>query len=276
MAEGIAAPGRLGHDTRMKKSIGSLALLALLTTGLAPAHAAVKTRDFEYTQGETTLVGHLAWDDEVKARRPGILVVHEWWGLNEHARKQADRLAQAGYVGLALDMYGKGKVTQHPADAQNFMKDATKDPAVVQARFNAALELLKKDEHVDAEKLGAIGYCFGGRVVLDMAQRGADLDVTASFHGAIPPPADKPDFKGKVLLFNGAADLMIPAEAVGAFVKMLAAAHVDFVFANLPGAKHAFTNPAADKTGVEGLAYNAAADETSWKSLMTQLKLVFP
>ena len=261
----------------MNRIFPAFVMLALVVASPpAPAEAAVKSRDFEYTQGETTLVGHLAWDDEVKARRPGILVVHEWWGLNEHARKQADRLAQAGYVGLALDMYGKGKVAQHPADAQNFMKDATKDPAVVQARFNAALEILKKDEHVDAERLGALGYCFGGRVVLDMAQHGANLDLAASFHGALPPPAEKPDFKGKVLLFNGAADPMIPADAVAAFVKMLAASQVDFVFANLPGAKHAFTNPAADKAGVPGLAYSAAADDTSWKSLLTQLQLVFP
>lgn len=258
-------------------SFGRAALVAVcLMLWATAAQAAVKTKAFEYAAGGTTLVGYLAWDDARAGKRPGVLVVHEWWGHNEHARKQAERLAQAGYVGLALDMYGKGKVASHPADAKAFMAEATKEPGTLDARFNAALDVLKKDEHVDSARVGAIGYCFGGRIVLDQAQRGAALAVVASFHGAIPGPVEKPDFKGKVLIFNGAADPMIPADAVAAFVKALAAAHADFAFANLPGAKHAFTNPAADKAGVEGLGYNAAADERSWQMLLAQLALVFP
>lgn len=253
-----------------------MASVVALVALAAPAFGAVKTKPFEYKAGETTLVGYLAWDDAATGKRPGVLVVHEWWGHNEHARKQAERLAEAGYVGMALDMYGKGKVTQHPADAQKFAQESTKDPAVVQARFDAAVAALKKGEHVDADRIGAIGHCFGGRIVLDMAQRGADLDIAASFHGAIPAPVEKPAFRGKVAIFNGAADPMIPADAVAAYVKSLATAHADFLFTNLPGAKHAFTNPAADKAGVEGLGYNAAADENSWKAFLAQLKLAFP
>ncbi len=255
--------------------VSILSLLSAFTLLASPALAAIKSRTFEYKAGETVLQGYIAWDDAIAGKRPGVLVVHEWWGHNEHARKQADRLAQAGYVGLALDMYGKGKVTTHPADAQKFAQEATKDAAVVAARFNAALDVLKTDEHVDATHVGAIGYCFGGRIVLDMAQHGADLAIAASFHGAVPPAAEAPTFKGRVVMFNGAADPMVPPDAVAAYVKGLATAHADFSLVNLPGAKHAFTNPAADKAGVDGLAYNAHADERSWGLLVEALKDTF-
>src|SRR6267378_7445239 len=134
------------------------AALLALTSGVS---AAVRTKDVEYRQGDTVLQGFFAWDDAAKGRRPGVLVVHEWWGHNEHARDQAKRLAQAGYVGFALDMYGKGRVTTHPKDAQGFMSEVKKDPAVIPARFHAALEQLKQDPHVSADHIAAIGYCFG-------------------------------------------------------------------------------------------------------------------
>src|SRR5437773_2611343 len=142
----------------------------------------VKTREIEYRQGDTVLQGFIAWDDAAPGKRPGVLVVHEWWGHNDHARNQARRLAEAGYVGFALDMYGKGKVTTHPQDAQAFVAEVTKDPAVLAARFNAALEQLKRDPHVDTTRIATIGYCFGGAVVLgdaEAVQRGVLSD-----HGA--------------------------------------------------------------------------------------------
>src|SRR2546430_14477744 len=144
----------------------------IVLLSLSPRSATVKTRELEYRQGETVLQGFVAWDDAARGRRPGVLVVHEWWGHNEHARNQARRLAEAGYVGFALDMYGKGKVTTHPQDAQAFASEATKDPAVLAARFNAALEQLKRDPHVDTTRIAAIGYCFGGAVVLGLARAG--------------------------------------------------------------------------------------------------------
>ncbi len=144
------------------KTYGMVAALFCLTSA---AGAEVKSRVVDYKQGDTPLQGLLAWDDAAKGKKPGILVVHEWWGNNEHARNQALRLAKAGYVAFALDMYGKGKVTTHPKDAQAFAAEATKDPKTVDARFNAALEILKASPQVDASKIGAIGYCFGGGVV---------------------------------------------------------------------------------------------------------------
>src|SRR6185503_4442864 len=173
---------------------GRVLAVAVASLALGSAvFAAIKTREVEYRQGETRLQGFFAWDDAVKGRRPGVLVVHEWWGHNEHARNQAKRLAEAGYVAFALDMYGKGKVATHPKDAEAFMKEATRDPEVAAARFNTALELLRKDPHVDRNQIAAIGYCFGGGVVLNMARSGADLAAVVSFHGALATntPAQK-------------------------------------------------------------------------------------
>src|SRR5215472_230804 len=136
---------------------------ALLLSIMLPAraHAEVKTKEITYKEGGTELQGFLAWDDAAKGKRPGILVVHEWWGHNEHARNQAKRFAKEGFVAFALDMYGKGKVAEHPTDAQKFMQEALKDPATMEARFKAALEILKKEPNVNPAKIGAVGYCFG-------------------------------------------------------------------------------------------------------------------
>src|SRR5437899_8553510 len=185
-----------------------VALAAAVLLAASVAAAEVQTREIEYKEGEAVLQGLIAWDDASKGLRPGVLVVHEWWGHNEHARNQAKRLAQAGYVGFALDMYGKGKVATHPKDAEAFMTEATKDPAVMTARFNAALEQLKRNPHVDPDQIAAIGYCFGGGVVLGMARSGADLDAVATFHGhlATKTPAEKGRIKARILVLTGADD----------------------------------------------------------------------
>src|SRR6058998_2454570 len=170
----------------MSLQSGLALLLAWLTFApQAPNGARIQTKEVEYRQGGTVLKGFIAWDDAAAGKRPGVLVVHEWWGLNNHARNQARRLAEAGYVGFALDMYGAGKVTTHPQEAQAFATEATKDPAMVAARFNAALEELKRDPHVDPARIAAIGYCFGGGVVLGMARSGADLAAVVTFHGSL-------------------------------------------------------------------------------------------
>jgi len=172
----------------MNRQSGLALLLAWLTFApQAPKTARIQTKEVEYREGGTVLKGFIAWDDAVAGKRPGVLVVHEWWGLNDHARNQARRLAEAGYVGFALDMYGAGKVTTHPQEAQAFATEATKDPAMVAARFNAALEELKRDPHVDPARIAAIGYCFGGGVVLGMARSGTDLAavVAARFNAAL-------------------------------------------------------------------------------------------
>jgi dienelactone hydrolase len=255
-----------------------LVLAVMVLLGPA-AYAEVKTQEMEYKQGDTTLQGFLAYDDAVKGKRPGVLVVHEWWGHNEHARNQAIRLAKAGYVGFALDMYGKGKVATHPKDAQGFMEEATKDPEVVFARFNAAVDLLKKQPQVDAGKIAAIGYCFGGGVALAMARAGnPDLDAVATFHGALAPhgpTAEKGKVTARLLIQTGGADPMVTKDQVEAFRKEMKDAGADVTIITYPNAKHSFTNPDAGKAGMDALAYDADADKKSWAELLKFLKTVW-
>jgi dienelactone hydrolase len=259
------------------RSLRLLAALAACATATAAA-AKVRTKELTYEQGGTPLKGFLAWDDAAKGKRPGVLVVHEWWGENEHARKQAERLAEAGYVGLAIDMYGNGKVATHPKDAQAFMQEATKDPAVLTARFDAGEALLKQQPQVDPDKIAAFGYCFGGGVALNMARAGKDLDAVVTFHGSLKPfgePAAKGKVKPAILVQTGAADPMVTTEQVQAFVKEMKDAGANVKVVTYPGAKHSFTNPDADKAGVDGLAYDAKADRMSWEAAMQFLKRVF-
>ena len=246
---------------------------AMLLFAAGPASAALKTKVVDYSAGGTELQGYLAWNDAAKGKRPGVLVVHEWWGHNAHARRAAERLANAGYVAFALDMYGKGKVTTHPDQAQAFMAEATKD-ALVPERFDAALAILKSDPHVDTTRIGAIGYCFGGGVVLGMARAGANLKAVGTFHGALATqtPAQPGAIKGKLLIQTGTADPMVTADQVGAFEREMTDAHADFRVIRYPGAKHSFTNPDANKAGVPGLEYNAAADKKSWAELIAFFK----
>jgi dienelactone hydrolase len=263
----------------MTKVVTGIILAALAALPLEAPRAAVQTKEVEYEQGGTPLQGFLAWDDAAKGKRPGVLVVHEWWGHNQHARNQAKRLAEAGYVAFALDMYGKGKVATHPEDAQKFMEEATKDPALVAARFDAALALLKQQEKVDPKRIAAVGYCMGGTIALAMARAGRDLTAVATFHAGLKPPAEAAK-KGavkvrEVLVQTGGKDPMVPQEQVKAFEREMKAAGVKEKVIVYPNAKHSFTNPDAGKAGMDALAYDADADRRSWRALVDFLKKVF-
>jgi len=251
----------------------TFAIFAVLLFTATSGSAALRTRVVDYSGGGKELQGFLAWDDAVKGKRPGVIVVHEWWGHNAHARRAAARLAKAGYVAFALDMFGKGKVTTHPDQAQAFVAEATKD-ANTPERFDAALAILKADPRVDTTRIGAIGYCFGGAVVLGMARAGANLKAVGTFHGALATqtPAQPGAVKAKLLVQTGTADPMVTADQVAAFEKEMTAAHADFRIIRYPGAKHSFTNPDANKAGVPGLEYNAAADRKSWAQLIAFFK----
>jgi dienelactone hydrolase len=237
----------------------------------------IETRDVTYAAGQTTLKGFIAWDAAAAGKRPGVLVVHEWWGFSEHERNQARRLAAAGYVALAVDMFGDGKTTSHPQEAAAFAGEATKDPATVVARFNAALEALKADPNVDPERIGAIGYCFGGMVVLSMARAGADLDAVASFHGALPSgTVDSGTVRAHVLIATGGADPFVPKAAVEKFTAEMEKAGAALHVQTYPNAKHGFTNPAAGTHGMDQLAYDAAADTASWQAMRALFAEVWP
>jgi dienelactone hydrolase len=258
----------------MRSAIALLAAVVLT----APAVAAVKTETVKYQAGETALVGYLAFDDALPGQRPGVIVVHEWWGLNEHARRQAERLAAAGYVAFAIDMYGDGKVTTHPEDAGKWASAIRQTEGLGKTRFAAGYDLLARHPRVRPGELAAIGYCFGGAIVLSMAEAGADLKGVVSFHGALPqePVAAGTVIRAKILVCHGAADALITADQVATFQNNLTAAGADWQFLTLSGAKHSFTNHHAAAAGMDVLAYNEPADRRSWQAMMSFFAEIFP
>jgi dienelactone hydrolase len=251
----------------------SLAALAVLLLIGHVAEAAVQSKTIKYKSGDVECQGYLAWDDEVKGPRPGVLVVHEWWGLNDYARKRADQLAKLGYVAFAADMYGQGKTTTHPKEAGEMAGEVRANVDDWRKRALAGLDVLKAQQQCDKTKLAAIGYCFGGSTALQLSLAGTDLKAVASFHGALPAPteAEAKQVKSAILVCHGADDTFIPEAAIKAFRGALDKAGTKYDFVAYPGAKHSFTVPDADKAGIDGLKYDKAADEDSWKRLQKLL-----
>ncbi len=265
-------------------SAGSETQVAVDKVEPEPAPAAdtssIVGEEVTYEADGTTLKGYIAYDSASDDPRPGILVVHEWWGHNEYVRERARMLAELGYTALALDMYGEGKNTEHPKEAMAFSTQAMKNIKGAQARFEAASELLRDHKTTDADLIGAIGYCFGGGVALQMARLGADLDAVVSFHGSLDAKkkAQKGKVKAQILVLTGEDDPMVPAKSVEAFKKEMERAKVDFEVVAYPGVKHAFTNPGATELGKEHdlpIAYDAQADKDSWERMKGFLKAAF-
>lgn len=255
-----------------------LLLLALLfSSGL---QAALHEQTVNYPAGDTTLKGYLVWDDAKGAKQPGVLVVHEWWGLNDYARQRAKMLAELGYTALAVDMYGEGKTSEHAAEAAAFMNSVVEHAGVSQLRFTAALAFLKKQASVEPSKIAAIGYCFGGATVLNMARLGTDLAAVVSFHGSLATQtlARPGQVKARVLVFNGAADDFVSADSIAAFDQEMTQAGVDYRFVNYPGVRHGFSNPDADRLGKANnlpIAYDAEADKQSWDAMQQLFSQIF-
>ncbi|MGB0523697.1 MAG: dienelactone hydrolase family protein [Flammeovirgaceae bacterium] len=236
-------------------------------------------QEISYEADSITMKGYLAYDQTQEGKRPCVLVVHEWWGHNEYARKRADMLAEMGYIALAVDMYGDGKTADHPADAGKFSGAVFKDIEGAKMRFEKALETLKAHAQADPEKTAAIGYCFGGGIILNMARMGVDLDAVVSFHGSLGAvqPAQN-GIQTKILVCNGAADPFVKPEQIEAFKKEMDEANADYKFVNYEGAVHAFTNPGATTMGEKfdlPLAYQEKADQESWAEMTTFLKNAF-
>ena len=265
----------------MRRSFALVLCCIAVSLCCAPfASAGLVGKEVSYSTGNLTMKGYYVYNDSIPGPRPAVLLVHEWWGLNDHVRERADMLANLGYAALALDMYGDGKRAEHPDDAAKFSSEVSKNLPVMTERFMAALSLVKKSRFVDTTKIAAIGYCFGGGVVLAMAREGVDLKGVATFHGSIATehPAEKGKLKAKVLVCNGADDKFISAEAIKDLKSEMKAAGADFKFINYPGAIHGFTNPAATELGKKfnmGIAYNAKADKGSWNELKKFLKKAF-
>ena len=258
-----------------------LALFCLIVAGAVSSYAAgVVGKTVEYSSGSVTMKGYLVYSDKIQGKRPGILVVHEWWGLNDYSRKRADMLAELGYVAFAVDMYGDGKNVDNPSDAGKLAGEVMQNTSAMRTRFLAAMDFLKKDARVDSTDIAAIGYCFGGGVVLAMARNGADLKGVASFHGtlATQTPAKPGEIKGKVLVLTGTADKFVPPKDVQNFKSEMEAAKVDYKVVGYPGAMHAFTNPAATELGKKfnlPLAYNENADKKSWTEMKKFFRSIF-
>lgn len=257
-----------------------LLFAALLLTATSASYAAIQAREVTYAANGTTLKGYLAYDDAAKTKRPGVLVVHEWWGHNEYARKRARMLAEQGYTALALDMYGDGKQAHHPDDAGKFATEVSQNAPMAKARFDAAYNLLGQDKTVDAANIAAIGYCFGGSVVLNMARTGAPLKAVASFHGGLSPqqPAAPGKVKARIAVFTGEDDPMIPPAQITAFRQEMDKAGASYKVVSYPGVTHSFTNPDADEYARKfklPLAYNAAADKASWDAALSFLAEAF-
>jgi dienelactone hydrolase len=244
--------------------------------------ANIQSRELSYNADDVTMKGYLAWDGDIAEERPGILVVHEWWGHNEYVRKRADMLAALGYTALAVDMYGNGATADNPNDATALMNGLLGDLASVRARFNAALECLKSQATVNAGKTAAIGYCMGGGIVLHMARYGADLDAVASFHGSLPlgvaPAGEGAEVTARIAVYNGEDDGFVSQEAIDAFKAEMRKTGAHCLYVTIPGAVHAFTNPAATANGEKfgiPLRYNKLADSCSWDHMQLFLQSAF-
>jgi dienelactone hydrolase len=237
----------------------------------APPEPSSESKEVTYSSGTTELKGFIAYPASTE-KRPGVIVVHEWWGPNDYVRTRAKQLADMGYVAFAIDMYGDGKVATHPDDAKKFMMETIGNMDEAVKRFDAAKALLASDPRVDGSKLASIGYCFGGAVSLHMARIGTDLDAIASFHGnlATQKPMPRGVFGGKIFVAQGAVDPFVPKEQVDAFKKEMDEAGATYELVEYAGAVHGFTNPAATESGQKynlPLKYDAAADTASWQKL---------
>jgi len=231
----------------------------------------------EYSAGPVVCEGFHAYDDAVTGKRPGVLIVHQWTGLTDYEKMRARMLVELGYNVFALDIYGKGvRPPGPPASAQEAGKYKS-DRALYRERLKAGLEVLLKDERTDASKVAAIGYCFGGTGVLELARSGAKVAGLVSFHGGLdsPTPADGKNIQGEVLVLHGDADPFVPAADIAAFEKELQDAEVSYHLVRYPGAVHAFTQQMAGNDPSKGAAYDEKADKASWVEMKTFFNRVF-
>ena len=264
-----------------KRVVLAVALVFLVSSAMiVSGKSRIEGEEVQYQADGVLMKGYLAYDKHIKGKRPGVLVVHEWWGHNEYARKRARMLAEMGYTALAVDMYGNGKQAMHPDDASKFSSELMKYFDTAKSRFMAAEEFLKQQPTVDTKRIAAIGYCFGGGIVLNMARQGIDLRGVASFHGSLSAvkPAASGAVKTKILVLHGADDKFITPEQIESFKQEMKGAGADFQFIAYPGAVHSFTNPDADSLAKKfnlPLAYNAEADRKSWEELQKFLKKIF-
>ena len=260
----LISSGKTREEVSMRANmVGALCAIVMMGS----ANAAIKEEPVTYTDGEATMKGFVVYDDAVQTKRPGIVMVHEWWGITQHIHNEARKLAEQGYTAFIADMYGDAKTADNPKDAGALSSSVMKDPKVMEQRFNAAKDQLAKQASVNPQRIGAVGYCFGGAVVLNMARAGADLAAVAGYHASLGlnTPAPSPGaVKAKILILNGADDPFVKREQYDALKKDFDAAKADYRIIEYPGAVHAFTNPEATELGKKfnlPLRYDAKVDQ---------------
>lgn len=266
-----------------KYSVFILLVIAILITPIwtiitsAQTPNTLKTQVIEYRQGDAVLEGYLAYDPSQTGKRPGVLVVHEWKGLDEYAKSRTEQLARLGYVAFAADIYGKGIRPQTPEEARTQATLYRSNRALLRERVNAALAELRKQPQTDGERLGAIGYCFGGTTVLELARSGADIEGVVSFHGGLDSPnsQDGKQIKSKVLVLHGADDPLVSQEDIKAFEQEMRAGNVDWQMVNYGGTVHSFTNPKAGNDPSKGSAYNPDSDRRSFEAMKVFFEEIF-
>lgn len=240
----------------------------------------ILTNRIEYSVGDARHLGYLACDDEISGKRPGIILVHEWWGLNDYMVRRAHMLAELGYVALAIDMFGDGRIADNPDEAGGLMNGVLNDMETGTAALEAGYQLLLNQVGVDPGRTAAIGYCFGGAMVLHMARIGMPLSAVVSFHGALGSfhTAEPGAIKPAILVCHGAADSMVSMQDLDAFKQEMDQARADYEVLVLDGARHGFTNPQADinaeKYGID-LGYQQQADARSWSAMQSLFERVF-
>jgi dienelactone hydrolase len=266
---------------RLKLALAALAaavlLAAVMLAAAGSARAAIKTEAVTYKEGQAEARSFIAYDDALGGKRPGVLVVPEWWGLNDYPMMRAKMLAQLGYVAMAVDIYGDGKTTDDPKQAGAWAEALeTGGRAELRTRIAAALARLKSDPRVDPQRTAAIGYCFGGATVLELARSGAEVNGVVSFHGHYDTnsPAKPGEIKARILACHGADDPFQSPAQIQAFEDEMAA-RADWQFNIYSGAKHSFTNPNAGRHGIPALAYNAEADHRSWQAMKDFFREIF-
>lgn len=260
----------------MHRPISLVMALACLMLNLS-AVAEVRSKAITYQDEDVPLTGYLYWDDAQQGKRPGVLVVHEWWGLNDYAKKRAQMLAELGYVAFAADMYGNGQVTDKPDQARDWMQEVTADVEGWRHRAGLGLQQLLASGLVDEHRLAAIGYCFGGATVLQMAYGNAPVKGVVSFHGALPaaPEEARGRIGPQILVLHGHADSFVAPEVVTNFRNKLDEAGARWEMNTYGGARHGFTNPDAGRYGIENLKYDPTADRRSWARMQAFFDEIF-
>ncbi|MEM9540537.1 MAG: dienelactone hydrolase family protein [Cyanobacteria bacterium P01_E01_bin.42] len=261
----------------MKSLFVSLFFIPAIALMATPARADIRTEIIEYRHGETVLEGYLAYDDEVEEQRPGVMVVHQWKGLGDYEKRRARELAELGYVAFAADIYGKGIRPETSEEAREQATFYRSNRQILRGRANAGLQVLKNHELTLAEKVAAIGYCFGGGTVLELARSGVNIAGVVSFHGNLDTSnlEDANNIRGRVLVLHGADDPLVPPEQVQTFSEEMRSANVDWELVMYGGAVHSFTNSSAGDDPSKGVAYQEAADKRSWTAMQEFFNQIF-